>query len=72
MLSRSKSVWTIVIVGALACVPVIFSGYQTSLATLTIIYALLAMSIDILAGYAGRTPLCHGAIFGVATYAVMY
>ncbi len=30
------------------------------------------MSIDILAGYAGRTPLCHGAIFGVATYVVMY
>ena len=72
MLSRSKSFWSVAIVGALACVPLVFTGYETTLATLTIIYALLAMSIDILAGYAGRTPLCHGAIFGVATYVVMY
>jgi branched-chain amino acid transport system permease protein len=30
------------------------------------------MSIDILAGFAGRTSLGHGAIFGVSTYVVMY
>ena len=30
------------------------------------------MSIDVLAGYAGRTSLCHGAIFGVSTYVVIY
>ena len=30
------------------------------------------MSIDVLAGYAGRTSLCHGAIFGVSTYVVLY
>lgn len=59
-------------VALLAAVPALFPGYQTSLATLTLIYALLAMSVDILAGYAGRTPLCHGAIFGAATYVVMY
>lgn len=56
----------------LALVPALMPGYFTSLATLTLIYALLAMSVDILAGYAGRTPLCHGAIFGTATYVVMY
>lgn len=67
-----KSLWTAVVVALLAVVPVLFPGYQTSLATLTLIYALLAMSVDILAGYAGRTPLCHGAIFGAATYVVMY
>jgi len=60
------------VVALLAAVPALFPGYQTSLATLTLIYALLAMSVDILAGYAGRTPLCHGAIFGAATYVVMY
>jgi branched-chain amino acid transport system permease protein len=68
----SKPLWTVIVVALLALVPVVFPGYQTSLATLTLIYALLAMSIDILAGFAGRTPLCHGAIFGVATYVVMY
>ncbi|HEY4375488.1 MAG TPA: branched-chain amino acid ABC transporter permease [Burkholderiales bacterium] len=62
-----------VIALALLClVPVLLPGYQTTLATLTLIYTLLAMSVDILAGYAGRTPLCHGALFGVATYVVMY
>jgi len=30
------------------------------------------MSIDVLAGYAGRTSLGHGAIFGVSTYVVIY
>jgi branched-chain amino acid transport system permease protein len=30
------------------------------------------MSIDILAGFTGRTPLCHGAIFGTATYVTIY
>jgi branched-chain amino acid transport system permease protein len=69
---RSRSLWTAVVVLLLALVPVLFPGYQTSLATLTLIYALLAMSVDVLAGFAGRTPLCHGAIFGAATYVVMY
>jgi branched-chain amino acid transport system permease protein len=56
----------------LAAVPALVSGYLTSLATLMLIYALLAMSVDVLAGFAGRTPLCHGAIFGTAAYVVMY
>jgi branched-chain amino acid transport system permease protein len=56
----------------LALVPVVFPGYRTSLATEMLIFATLAMSIDILAGYAGRTPLSHGAIFGVSTYVVIY
>ena len=33
---------------------------------------MLAMSVDILAGFAGRTSLGHGAIFGVSTYVVLY
>lgn len=69
---RSKLLWTAIVVALLVLVPVLFPGYHTSLATLTLIYALLAMSVDILAGFAGRTPLCHGAIFGAATYVVMY
>lgn len=71
-MSRSKTSWIAAAVLTLAVVPVVLPGYLTSLATLMLIYALLAMSVDILAGYAGRTPLCHGAIFGTATYVVMY
>ena len=69
---QPRTLWSVLVIALLAALPLLLSGYQTSLATLTLIYALLAMSIDILAGYAGRTPLCHGAIFGVATYVVMY
>lgn len=64
--------WTALVLAALALVPFVLPGYFTSLATLMLIYALLAMSVDLLAGYAGRTSLCHGAIFGTATYVVMY
>ena len=53
-------------------VPLIAESYLISLFTLGFIYAIFAMSIDILAGYAGRTSLCHGAIFGSAAYMAMY
>ena len=52
--------------------PVCSARLSSSLATQTLIFAVLAMSVDILAGFAGRTPLCHGAIFGASTYVVMY
>ncbi|WP_052764020.1 branched-chain amino acid ABC transporter permease [Microvirga massiliensis] len=59
----------LVVFGAL---PLFASSYQTSIASEVLIFALLAMSIDVLAGYAGRTSLGHGAIFGVSTYVVIY
>lgn len=68
----SRPLWTALAIALLVVVPFTLPGYLTSLATLVLIYSLLAMSIDLLAGYAGRTPLCHGAIFGTATYVAMY
>ncbi len=56
----------------LACIPVVLPRYQVGLATEMLIYGVLAMSIDILAGFAGRTSLAHGAIFGVSAYVVVY
>jgi branched-chain amino acid transport system permease protein len=64
--------WTAAGLLGFALVPLVLPGYNTLLVTQMLIFATLAMSIDILAGYAGRTPLCHGAIFGVATYVVLY
>lgn len=60
----------VVIVAAL--LPLGLSSYQVGLATEILIFGILAMSIDILAGFAGRTSLGHGAIFGVSTYVVVY
>lgn len=67
-----RIVWIALTLAALAVIPAVAPAYLLSLATLILIYSLLAMSVDILAGYAGRTPLCHGAIFGTATYVAMY
>lgn len=55
-----------------ALLPLVLSNYQVGLATEVLIFGILAMSIDILAGFAGRTSLGHGAIFGVSTYVVVY
>jgi branched-chain amino acid transport system permease protein len=63
---------TLVLVALAAALPMVLSGYQVGLATEVLIFAILAMSIDILAGFAGRTSLGHGAIFGVSTYVVVY
>lgn len=52
--------------------PLFLPTYYVSVATQILIFAVLAMSVDILAGFAGRTPLCHGAIFGTSTYVVLY
>lgn len=61
--------WVIVIFGVL---PFLVSRYQVSVANEILIFAILAMSIDMLSGFAGRTSLGHGAIFGAATYVVIY
>src|SRR5215813_8646188 len=59
-------------VAAAAALPLALTPYQTGLATEVLIFGILAMSIDLLAGFAGRISLAHGAIFGVAAYVVVY
>ncbi len=56
----------------LALAPTVLDSYYLGLLTLILVYSLLAMSVDVMAGFAGRTPLCHGALFGCGAYAVMY
>lgn len=63
---------SVAVVMAAALLPFGLSTYQIGLASEVLIFGVLAMSIDILAGFAGRTSLAHGAIFGVSTYVVVY
>jgi branched-chain amino acid transport system permease protein len=72
MSSRARLIVAIACVALLVAVPFVVPGYKTSLVIETLIFATLAMSIDLLAGYAGRVSLGHGAIFGIATYVVLY
>jgi branched-chain amino acid transport system permease protein len=71
-MSGRAVVVVLVVLAVAAAVPLILSQYQVGLATEMLIFGMLAMSIDILAGFAGRTSLGHGAIFGVSGYVVVY
>ena len=71
MTDRAMAV-ALIALAATAALPLVLSSYQVGLATEILIFGVLAMSIDILAGFAGRTSLGHGAIFGVSGYVVVY
>jgi len=60
----------VVLAGVLAAGPLVLSSYWTGLLTQIVILAILAMSLDLLLGYAGLPSLGHAAYFGVAAYAV--
>jgi branched-chain amino acid transport system permease protein len=54
----------------LAAVPPFLSSYWVGLLTQIMIFAILAMSLDILLGYTGLPSLGHAGFFGVAAYTV--
>jgi branched-chain amino acid transport system permease protein len=66
----SKNLARLLLLVVVAAVPVALSPYWVGLMTQMIIFAILAMSLDILLGYAGLPSLGHAGIFGVAAYAV--
>ena len=51
-------------------VPQMFSTFHTRLVTEMLIWALFAMSLDLLLGYTGLPSLGHAAYFGIAAYTV--
>src|SRR3977135_1747922 len=65
-----KTVPYIVVVVLLIAGPIFLSSYWVGLVTQMIIFAILAMSLDILLGYTGLPSLGHAGIFGVAAYVV--
>lgn len=55
---------------AAACAaPFILNGYALYILTLTGVFALVALGLNLLTGYAGQISLCHAAFFGVGAYA---
>ncbi len=44
--------------------------YVISILQLTLIYAIVALSVDLLLGYAGLLSVAHGALFGFAMYTI--
>src|SRR5881397_3913683 len=60
----------ILVVLLLGVAPSFLASYWVGLLTQMLIFALLAMSLDVLLGYTGLPSLGHAGFFGVAAYAV--
>jgi branched-chain amino acid transport system permease protein len=52
--------------------PWLASGYVTSVAVLALIWAIFAMGLNVLLGYAGMPSLGHAAFFGTGAYAIAF
>jgi branched-chain amino acid transport system permease protein len=70
---RTSGSWAAALVGLcllLACLaPLGLNGYALYLLTLTGTFALVALGLNLLTGYAGQISLCHASLFGVGAYA---
>jgi branched-chain amino acid transport system permease protein len=58
------------ILAALLVVPLLGETFYTRLLSRIMIYAMVAMSLDLLLGYGGMVSLGHAAFFGVGVYTV--
>jgi branched-chain amino acid transport system permease protein len=68
--SRRKLAILAVGAACLAVLPPVLTSYWVGLLTQMLIFAILAMSLDILLGYTGMPSFGHAGFFGVAAYAV--
>ena len=59
----------LVVVAALAVVPIVTSGYALILLTDVLVFALFAVSLHLLLGPAGMVSFGHAAYFGLGAYA---
>jgi len=70
---RASPGWGTAVVGIcllFACAaPLGLNGYGLYLLTLTEIFVLVALGLNLLTGYAGQISLCHASFFGVGAYA---
>jgi branched-chain amino acid transport system permease protein len=53
-------------------VPLVTNDFYLSIAQNIVIFGLLAMSLDLLAGYTGLVSLGHAAFFGISGYVLAY
>ena len=67
-----KVIAVLALLGLAGIVPRLTTSFYMNVICEVMIYGLLAMSIDILAGFTGLVPLGHAGIFGASTYVVGY
>ena len=70
---RWARVGVLAVLGLVAlAIPQLGSGFYVSLGLSILIFGLLAMSLDLLAGYTGLVSLGHASFLGVGAYGVAY
>ncbi len=69
--SRRAVLMALVAVAALTLYPFIVSDYQRALVTELFIFAIFAISLDLLLGYTGLMSLGHAGFFGLGAYVVI-
>jgi branched-chain amino acid transport system permease protein len=69
--SRRALAIGLVVVAALVIYPLLVADYQRALVTELFIFAIFAMSLDLLLGYTGLMSLGHAGFFGVGAYVVI-
>ena len=70
VLSSKQLPLVIVVVIFGIILPALLPSFHQSLATKVVVFALLAMSLNLIVGYTGLLSLGHAAYFGVAAYTV--
>ncbi len=71
-LARRRTWWLAGLVLVALVYPYVVRPYQLSLAIEVLIFAIFAMSLDILLGYTGLVSFGHAAFFGLGAYLVAY
>ena len=69
MPNRNLGIAAIVVLLALALLPLAGSRYSVDLATQVLIYCLFALSLNVLIGYTGNVSFGHAAYFAIGGYA---
>ena len=69
-LALNEALWLTVGLAVLVVLPFALTSYQLGLLTKILIFALFAMSLNLILGYAGLPSLGHAAYFGIGSYTV--
>ncbi|MBU8908205.1 branched-chain amino acid ABC transporter permease [Desertibacillus haloalkaliphilus] len=67
-MTRNKTTVFLVTIGLLCIAPLLLSNFQVSILTEILIFAIFALSLNILVGYTGLVSLGHAAFFAVGAY----
>ena len=68
-ISRGVSITCFIVVLLLVCVPLAESRYLIDLSTEIMVYALFALSLNVIIGFSGNVSFGHAAYFAIGGYA---